>query len=104
MGLFDAALACFARAGVERDVARAALAELLAANLENLRRLDPERALTGPAARGADVVVAGHVRALAQDPEVARLYRAVTEYLVALASARGGLDAAGAAGVREALS
>ncbi len=104
VGLFDAALACFERAGVERSVARAALAELLAANLDNLRRLDPVEALTGPASRGADIVVRGHVRALSGDADVSALYRAVTEYLVHVASSRGGLSDGGAADVRDALS
>ncbi len=104
VGLFDAALACLARAGLGRDEARAALADLLAANVEHLRRLPPERALTGPAARGADRVVAGHLEALGDDAEVARLYRAVTEYLLGLARASGRLGEDGAADVRRVLS
>ena len=103
VGLFDAALACFERAGLERESARAALVELATANLEHLRHLDPGAALTGPAVRGDRDVVAGHARALTDDPDLVQLYGATTRYLIALACARGALDADAAAAVRDAL-
>ncbi|MCK6526220.1 DUF2520 domain-containing protein [Myxococcota bacterium] len=64
------------RAGVPRERGLEMLLPLVRGTVENLSRNSPERALTGPVARGDAAVVAAHLAALAPgDPEAACLYR-----------------------------
>jgi predicted short-subunit dehydrogenase-like oxidoreductase (DUF2520 family) len=64
-----------ATAGVER----ALLAPLVAATVENWRELGPERALTGPIARGDEATVARQRDAVAERaPELLELFDALT--------------------------
>ncbi|MBL6720097.1 MAG: DUF2520 domain-containing protein [Planctomycetes bacterium] len=65
---------------------RAGLTDLLASMLENARAHGPLAALTGPAARGDDAVVEGHLAAM--DPATAAVYRALLEPMRAMAAAR----------------
>lgn len=58
------ALDAWDAAGVPEDVARALNASLLASTLENIGRLGPAEALTGPAARGDRAVVRAEADAL----------------------------------------
>jgi predicted short-subunit dehydrogenase-like oxidoreductase (DUF2520 family) len=62
--LFSIALMLMAEAGVPIEEARIALAQLMRGNLDNLEKLDPSEALTGPIARGDLVTVQSHVTAL----------------------------------------
>jgi predicted short-subunit dehydrogenase-like oxidoreductase (DUF2520 family) len=74
-----------ARVGVPLD----AYLDLARASLDNVAELGPERALTGPAARGDDDTIARHLRAL--PPSERSAYRA----LVAEARRLAGRDAGG---------
>jgi predicted short-subunit dehydrogenase-like oxidoreductase (DUF2520 family) len=53
-------------AGLERDEARSLFAPLVARTAENYARLGPERALTGPVARGDEATVAAQREAVAE--------------------------------------
>ena len=65
----------WAESGVPEDVARALGDALLAAAAENVARLGPAEALTGPAARGDADVVETETRAVSQwNPAVGRAY------------------------------
>lgn len=90
--LLDAGVTLFGQAGLDRQQALAALRPLVSAGVANALRLGPERALTGPFARGDVESVRAHWAALAAAPEPLReLYRAAARYTIDLAR-RGGLD------------
>lgn len=93
--LLDAAASLMRPAGLPRDRLFGAIAPLAGATLENVVRLGPERALTGPIARGDIQTVRAHLAALAGASEPLRdLYRAAARYTVEVAR-RAGLDPAG---------
>ena len=61
VGLLHRAEACFREAGIAPDDAREALVQLARGTLENVGRLGPVDALTGPVARGDTDVLEAHV-------------------------------------------
>lgn len=72
-----------------RDDAAAMLAPILATTLQNLTARGPERALTGPVARGDVATVRAHLALLeAQPPRVAAAYRALSLQALTLAAPR----------------
>jgi predicted short-subunit dehydrogenase-like oxidoreductase (DUF2520 family) len=74
--LMDAALRSSEAAGIERSTAWPALEPLILSTLENIGRLGPAAALTGPIQRGDRDTVAMHLRALERAaPELGALYR-----------------------------
>jgi predicted short-subunit dehydrogenase-like oxidoreductase (DUF2520 family) len=78
------------RAGIEERAALTALAPIARASLENILRLGPRTALTGPIARGDVSTVTAHMDALATaPPAIAALYRAVAEQLLVISRQRG---------------
>lgn len=82
--LFDVSLQMMIKAGVPLDTAQEALYQLMQGNLNNLRSLPPERALTGPIARGDAATLKKHLEALAGLPEKT-LYRMLGTRTVELA-------------------
>jgi predicted short-subunit dehydrogenase-like oxidoreductase (DUF2520 family) len=80
-----------ADAGVSGDEARGAVRELLRSAAANVAEGDTAAALTGPVARGDAVTVGRHVDALraAGDEQALRVYLALTEAAVKMASAAG---------------
>ncbi len=91
------AQALLAAAGLDPEAARQALADLAGSAAHNLGRGPAERVQTGPVPRGDAAVVAGHLEVLARErcESPARLYLAVAESLLALASeARSAEDGA----------
>jgi predicted short-subunit dehydrogenase-like oxidoreductase (DUF2520 family) len=69
-----------AGAGLEPEDARALLAPLVRATVENWSALGPERALTGPIARGDDVTVARQREAIAETaPQLLILFDELVE-------------------------
>lgn len=92
VALLDAGVALFGQAGLDREEALAALTPLVSEGLANALRIGPERALTGPYARGDVETARAHWAALASAPKPVReLYRAAARYTIDLAR-RGGLD------------
>mgnify|MGYP000184197930 CR=1 FL=1 len=88
VALIDAALALFASAGIERDLGRRALCDLVVSAANNTRATPAASALTGPIARGDVDVVAAHLASL-RGPDLARerdLYRTLSSRLLALVS------------------
>jgi len=88
-------------AGLTDAEAWQALRPLVEGTLENLARLGPLGALTGPVARGDEATVRRHVEALTQDD--AALYRVLGRAALELAQKRG-MDEATAARVAGALA
>jgi predicted short-subunit dehydrogenase-like oxidoreductase (DUF2520 family) len=73
-------------AGLAPDQARALLAPLVRRTVESVAELDPERALTGPIARGDDATVEAHRRALEDAaPELLDLFDELVRHTRALA-------------------
>ena len=77
------------------------LIPLLRATVENMARLGPDQALTGPIVRGDAGTVAAHLRAL--PPHQLEMYVANARRTLARAVASGRLDEAAAASVADAL-
>lgn len=87
--LFAQALTMMAHAGLAPDAARRALQPLLLSAAKNLATLPPERALTGPTARGDASTIARHLAALSPlDPSLAATYRLLSHEALRLAQAR----------------
>lgn len=102
--LTDAAAALCERAGIDRATALAALGPLSAATLDNVARMGPGEALTGPIARGDTGTVRRHLEALAgADEKLQALYRAAGGWTVQLAERSGTIDRATARSLREIL-
>ncbi len=81
------------RAGIPPKIVREAPAPLLRTTIENLLRLDPPEALTGPIARGDTPTVRRHLGALRrQAPEVEALYRCLGLATLDLAEKKGTVD------------
>lgn len=83
VALFSEAVRAFRKAtGSTEPQARAALLPLSLGALEKLERLPPERAITGPAARGDMNTIAAHRRSLPKD--LLPLYQELTRVALAL--------------------
>jgi predicted short-subunit dehydrogenase-like oxidoreductase (DUF2520 family) len=79
--------------GFDNQQALALLRPIQQATSDNLGRLDPESALTGPIVRGDSGTVESHIAALeAQVPQLLELYRCLGQQTLALATASGRLD------------
>jgi predicted short-subunit dehydrogenase-like oxidoreductase (DUF2520 family) len=99
--LVEAGLASFAAAGVDRETAMQAVGPILRETVDNILRLGPAAALTGPISRGDGLVVRDHLAALrGLGPALERLYRAAGVLAVPLAGAKGQADEAGLAAIR----
>lgn len=88
-------------AGLSDADAWAALRPLVEGTLENLSRVEPKAALTGPVARGDTATIMRHLESLAVDD--AKLYRALGRAALELAQKQG-MDEAVAADVANALA
>jgi predicted short-subunit dehydrogenase-like oxidoreductase (DUF2520 family) len=80
-------------AGVEAGPARSAVAHLMRTSIDHLAGLGPERALTGPVARGDVGTIVRNLAALADDPLLRDLYVTASRLAVDLARARGTVSA-----------
>lgn len=87
--LLDAALQAYMKAGIPENIAREMLGPLVNGTLENVMRIGPEHALTGPVARGDHHTVIRQYRALATwDGQYARLYKQMAIHTGRLAARR----------------
>jgi predicted short-subunit dehydrogenase-like oxidoreductase (DUF2520 family) len=98
VALLEAGLRSAEAAGLARGAALEMFAPLVRETLDNVFRLGPARALTGPVLRGdAAVVQAQHGALEALDPRLAGVYRALAVVALELARAQGANPAALAA-------
>ncbi len=86
VALMSAASRTWAMAGLPEEIAREALAPLLAATTANIARLDLASALTGPVARGDVGTIRAHLEALSAAPELRDLYRRLGAELLLIAT------------------
>ena len=90
VALMEAGLRCYEQAGLGRETALAMMEPLVRETVDNVFKLGPARALTGPIARGDDAVVAGHLSALgAWDAGIGELYRQLGTVALDLARTQG---------------
>ena len=84
VALAAAATRAWTLAGLHESAAREALAPLLLGAAGSIAALPLAQALTGPIARGDVATVERHLAALARDPDLAALYRALAAELMRL--------------------
>lgn len=89
-----------AQAGISEEEALQAILPLAQGSLENLERMGPVQALTGPVSRGDLETIRLHLRVL--EPRERALYAALGAEILHLAK-EGGLDEDVAEGIRELL-
>jgi predicted short-subunit dehydrogenase-like oxidoreductase (DUF2520 family) len=99
-GLISAAGRLMAQAGISEEEALQAILPLAQGSLENLERMGPVQALTGPVSRGDLETIRLHLRVL--EPRERALYAALGAEILHLAK-EGGLDEDVAEGIRELL-
>ena len=76
IALEEMAITMMSGIGVDADTARCMLLPLIRGSFENLERVSPAEALTGPIARGDDQTVAAHLTALREKfPDYLGAYR-----------------------------
>ncbi len=102
VALLDAALATAEKAGIPRADALAAFEPLIRATVDNVLADGPEKALTGPIARGDIETIRRHLQAI-DELEMKRLYRAAGQWTAGLARRKGTIDDAMAEAVRKIL-
>jgi len=91
--LIETGLRCFEQAGVDRATAMQIIEPIATGTLDNVLRLGPVRALTGPIARGEASVVQRQLDALGQaDPTIREIYRSLGRMAVELATAQGNAE------------
>ncbi|MFN7086273.1 MAG: Rossmann-like and DUF2520 domain-containing protein [Burkholderiales bacterium] len=92
--LLEAGVRTYGEAGLARETALAIMEPLVRETVDNVFRLGPARALTGPIARGDEAVVARHMAALtAWDARMAGIYKALGAVALALAREQGEVGA-----------
>ncbi|MBT3201582.1 MAG: DUF2520 domain-containing protein [Phycisphaerales bacterium] len=93
--LTEAAMALCDTAGIDRQTAWDALSPLVSATLDNVTKLGPTAALTGPIARGDAETIARHIDALdACDADLQAFYRIAGRLTLQLAMNRNNRDQA----------
>jgi predicted short-subunit dehydrogenase-like oxidoreductase (DUF2520 family) len=92
LALLDVGLGCYREAGIEHEQAMEMVAPLMQQTLANGMALGPERALTGPLARGDKEIVRQH---LSQLPDFAQeIYRSLGLHALQMAHQSGRLGIA----------
>ncbi len=92
--LLDGALRLYQHMDVPGEQAMEALYPLISMTLENIKEVGPEKALTGPIARGDAATIQSHVAELGRSfPGLLPLYRTMGRETVRLALRKGTLDA-----------
>jgi len=87
--LMDAAVTLCRHAGIDRKTALQALGSLSATTLENVSKLGPAAALTGPIARGDARTIHRHLEALSRcDDDLRDFYRIAGKWALKLAANR----------------
>jgi predicted short-subunit dehydrogenase-like oxidoreductase (DUF2520 family) len=102
VALMDAAAALAQQAGLDRQTWLLAVEPMVRAGMENVLAIGPEKALTGPVARGDIQTIRRHLDALAgADDGLRALYAACGRQTVDLALRAGKISAETAAEMTE---
>ena len=90
VALMEVGLKCFEKAGVPRETAIEVMEPIVTGTVDNLFKLGPVRALTGPIARGERSVVQRQCEALGQwDEHLQHVYKSLGQVAVELSAAQG---------------
>lgn len=93
VSLMDIALRMYALMGISPSKAIEALSPLIDGTLKNIKDLGPEKALTGPIARGDYITIESHLAKLEESlPELLPYYRCMGIYTAGLAFRKGALN------------
>lgn len=94
--LLDVAYQLMKETGVDPEVARDALMPLVSGTIENISKIGPEKALTGPISRGDKDTVSLHLKHISQlkDGTFADVYRTMGSATVDLALRKGSIERA----------
>jgi predicted short-subunit dehydrogenase-like oxidoreductase (DUF2520 family) len=93
VALLETGLRCFQKAGIAREAASQMIEPIVRETVDNVFRSGTVQALTGPVARGDDLVVARHLEALvASDAQITAIYRALAGVAVDLAREKGSAE------------
>lgn len=85
IALADASYQLWQQAGLDDDTSATLFDSLTRGVLDNLKNAKPAQALTGPIARGDSDTIIAHLEAIHQDaPQIAKLYRHLSEHLLSL--------------------
>ncbi len=93
VSLMDISLAMFTMMNIPREEAFAALTPLVERTIGNLKTMTPEKALTGPIARGDITTIKAHLKILSEHaPELITVYKSLGIHTTQLASGKETLD------------
>ena len=104
IALLETGLRCFEKAGLSRWTAIRVMEPLVRESTDNLFRLGPAAALTGPIARGETSVVQKQCEAIGDwDQAIERVYKSLGRIAVEVATAKGHADAESLAAIEKLL-
>jgi predicted short-subunit dehydrogenase-like oxidoreductase (DUF2520 family) len=103
--LMEAGLQTYQKSGLEREIAMQVMQPMVRETLNNILSLGTVDALTGPIARGDDMVVENQLLALSQwKPEYASLYARLGEVALKLSEQQGNASSEALARIRDCLA
>jgi predicted short-subunit dehydrogenase-like oxidoreductase (DUF2520 family) len=88
--LLDIALEIAQQAGISAETAKNAFLPLASTAIDSLR--GPTPGLTGPISRGDTEIVSKHLKALESSPEIAVVYRVLSQRAIEIAKRNGNID------------
>jgi predicted short-subunit dehydrogenase-like oxidoreductase (DUF2520 family) len=104
VAIIEVGLRCFEKAGIPRETALELIKPIVAETVDNVFKLGPVGALTGPIARGEPTVVQQQSEALgAWDEAVHSIYQRLGQIAVELSSAQGRAAASALDAIKEML-
>ena len=90
VALIEGGLRCFEKAGVPRQTAMKVIQPIVQETVDNIFKLGPIHALTGPIARGEPSVIERHAEALGNSEAVLEaIYRALGRFTIEMSRERG---------------
>jgi predicted short-subunit dehydrogenase-like oxidoreductase (DUF2520 family) len=90
VALIEVGLQCFEKAGVPRETAMKVIRPIVQETVDNIFKLGPIHALTGPIARGEPSVIERHVEALGKSAaDLEAIYRAAGRLTIEISRQRG---------------
>ena len=96
--LMEVGMRTYEKGGLDRVTALRVMEPLVRGTVDNIFRLGPAKALTGPVARGDHGIVARQYQALkGWDPEIAALYKSLGRFALDLSRQQGTAPAEGLA-------
>ncbi|NQT14036.1 MAG: DUF2520 domain-containing protein [Planctomycetes bacterium] len=104
VALMEVGLKCFEKSGISRETAEKIIEPIVRGTIDNVFRLGPVQALTGPIARGELSVVEAEAEDLcAWDDLIGRIYRELGHVAVDLSAAQGTASPDALAAIEQAL-